>query len=319
MKKTGIDPEIRMIGLEDCTLKEITDLWNEGFQREFSPVLQTPVQRLRRMSRCRIHPGLSVVLEIGGVPAGFVWIGWWEADGVKRAWNGGTGIIPAYRGQRFGKLMLDEAVRRVRDAGAASLSLEAMIANERAIRTYRSCGFRIVDRLVMLQRKDGFDRPTFVHGPSGRYMTVRGRPGLASRLPFYGERRSSWTSQWFSLQETDAEALLVYDGNGAVGYALFQEMRDAAGRIAGIELFQCEASPERQDRKEVIDFMLSEVMKPQLSGIGRFVHYMRRSNREAVESLLAAGFEPTKEEYLMELPLLAEREAAQKSMGENTR
>lgn len=291
----------QMKSMAECSVNVLTELWNRGFQQDYSDTKHTPAQQLQRMGRYRIDPGLSVVAYIGEEPAGFVWIGWREAHGRKLAWNGGTGVIPAFRGRGLSKRMLAEAIRRVGEAGAESLSLEAMTNNEPAVRAYRSCGFVTLDRLHVLQHKGGaFNHASFARERSFAYMTVRGKPELVGRLPFYNDKTTSWTCQWFSLEES--QSLVVYDSGGnAAGYATFREDCADDGRQSSVELYHCEADPSREDGRELIRFMLAEVMKPSVQTLTRRARYIRASNPFVLEALTEAGFQQMKEEYLMVL------------------
>jgi len=46
-----------------------------------------------------------------------------------------------WRGRGIGRILLREAVRLTREAGARRLTIGALAANEKAERTYRSFGF----------------------------------------------------------------------------------------------------------------------------------------------------------------------------------
>jgi ribosomal protein S18 acetylase RimI-like enzyme len=297
--------QAQLKSLAEFSLNAITDLWNTGFQQDYSNVMQTSAQRLRRMGRCHIQPELSVVCCIGEQPVGFILIGLREVQGRKLAWNGGTGVVPAFRRRGLSKLMLGEAIRRVKEAGAESLHLEALTHNAPAVRAYSSCGFVIVDRLHTLHHKSGaLNEASFVRDRSLSYMSVRGKPQFAGQLPFYNDRTTSWICQWFNLQES--ESLIVYDPRGhAAGYATFKEEYGMDGRQWSVELYQCEADPSRDDGSDLIRYMLAEIMKPSVRHLSRRAYYLRDSNGIALAALTEAGFQQIreKEEYLMELPL----------------
>lgn len=292
--------------LNDCSIKEMTDLWNAGFEHYVSNMSRTPFQMSVRLGKFYIHPDLSVAAYIGGAPVGFVMIGWREIGGKKLAWNGGTGVASAFRGRGLSKLLLAEAVRRVRAAGADRLSLEVRTDNDRAIAAYRSQGFVAVDRVVNWSCKD-FERTPFLHKLEDKITLLYDVPSRVAQLPFYNSERCSWTTEWFNLES--AQSLMAIDRFGkVVAYALFQEDHSSPNEAANtIRLFHCEADPDQPNRSGLIRALLAELWKPCTLGIGRRVKYARASNSELTEALVEAGFAQTLEEYLMHLELSGTR------------
>lgn len=288
--------------LNECSIRDMTALWNAGFEHYVSNMSRTPFQMAMRLGRYHIHPELSVAAYIDGEPAGFVMIGWREIGGKKLAWNGGTGVASAFRGRGLSKPLLSEAVRRVRAAGADRLSLEVRTDNDRAIAAYRSQGFVAVDRVVHWSCKD-FERTPFQHKLEEGLALLCDVPSRVAHLPFYNSERCSWTTEWFNLES--AQSMLAIDRFGkVVAYALFQEEQSPTNGAANtIRLFHCEADPGHANRSGLIRAMLAELWKPCALGVARRVQYARASNAELTEALEEAGFVRTQEEYLMHLEL----------------
>ncbi|MBD2864697.1 GNAT family N-acetyltransferase [Paenibacillus oceani] len=292
--------EIRSLG--DCTIREITEQWNTGFQQYLGSdsIGMSIVQTTGRLGRLNIHPDLSVAAFVEGVPAGFVMIGLAEANGRKLAWNGGTGVNPSFRGHSLSKLLLREAIRRTQSAGAHSLSLETRIENDRAIRSYLSCGFEIRDQVHVMRKEGGFADLPFARSRSSDYRTVPVAPCRAGLLPFYPLAKNSWTVEWFMTE--DSEAIIALDHYGeAAGYAIYRRSLDSTGRLDSIQLTQCEADPQRGDGRDVIRFMLADIFSPLTELSFRSFHYLRESNGEALMALHEAGFITVYSEHLMTL------------------
>jgi ribosomal protein S18 acetylase RimI-like enzyme len=68
-----------------------------------------------------------------------------ERRGVGAIQN--LGILPRWRGQRLGALLLMQALHGFREAGLARSGLEVTAQNERALNLYRRLGFRRVKTL----------------------------------------------------------------------------------------------------------------------------------------------------------------------------
>lgn len=63
------------------------------------------------------------------------------------AFNVGTGVLPAYRGQRLVGKLYEVATPQLRQAGCTHVGLEVIKANERALRAYHHVGFRPIREL----------------------------------------------------------------------------------------------------------------------------------------------------------------------------
>lgn len=63
-------------------------------------------------------------------------------DGQLTAYNGGTGVIPSHRGTGLVKQMYNYLLPKLQEKKVTQCTLEVLTQNERAIRSYESCGFR---------------------------------------------------------------------------------------------------------------------------------------------------------------------------------
>jgi ribosomal protein S18 acetylase RimI-like enzyme len=93
-------------------------------------------------------PGGLVVLEIGGQIAGSVMIGY---EG-HRGWVNYLAVDPGRRGHGLGRLLMDEAERRLLALGCPKLNLQIRTSNEQAVAFYRKLGYRVDDVVSMGKR-----------------------------------------------------------------------------------------------------------------------------------------------------------------------
>ncbi|MDQ6942067.1 MAG: GNAT family N-acetyltransferase [Candidatus Eremiobacteraeota bacterium] len=88
----------------------------------------------------------------------------WTVDGVlsgvallayrgERAWIGGFGVVPEFRGRGLAQRYLDETLALVRASGATSVELEVLVDNARAIRLYERAGFERIDEVIVWTRE----------------------------------------------------------------------------------------------------------------------------------------------------------------------
>lgn len=64
-------------------------------------------------------------------------------NGQKTAYNTGTGVLPAYRGQKLVDQLYNHAIPLLKAKGVEQLSLEVIQKNEKAIAVYKRLGFDI--------------------------------------------------------------------------------------------------------------------------------------------------------------------------------
>lgn len=72
-----------------------------------------------------------------------------------RAWIGGFGVAPPYRGQGYAKRLLEHIIEAARGRGARSIALEVLQQNTPAAALYRAAGFETVRELWSYQAQLG--------------------------------------------------------------------------------------------------------------------------------------------------------------------
>ncbi|MFK7695537.1 GNAT family N-acetyltransferase [Paenibacillus sp. HJGM_3] len=308
--------------LNECTLDEAVALWNEGFSQYYSDMTQTVEKFTIYLGTKRINPTLSVGMFIDGKPAGFVLIATRSVNGKLIAWNGGTGVSPAFRGMGLARPLMKAAVDNMRAAGVHTAYLEVVSKNVKAIAAYEGAGFRIVDDLIGMKREGALSGAGAGDGAgdadgagagvgalagfaaagsdSGAYAVQPGRPAEVIGLPFYLPH-VPWSGQWFQLQTHGGESLQVLDREtgAAVGYALFTRHYNDLGELSSIVLHHCEADPAREDGGAIVRAALAHAFGPPDREIGRSVDNLRASNPPVLAALSEAGFATLYEQKLM--------------------
>ncbi|CAG7636893.1 GNAT family N-acetyltransferase [Paenibacillus allorhizosphaerae] len=278
--------------LSECTLVEALEAWNKGFEGYFIDATMTLDAFLARMVNEGLSPALSVVAFVDGKPAGIVLNGVRTIRGDKIAWNGGTGVAQAYRGQGIGKKLMQASLDIYREEKVNIATLEAIRANAPAIELYKRMGYSIVDRLAVLQHKGMYESSA---EQKAYYVAVTGRTQEAARLPFY-EAMTAWQTQWPSIR--DGELLVLTDTDGQeAAYCLYRHGFDSSGAHVSATLFQCVVKPGRPDRDKLVRCALAHTF-------GSPRELTRRAfnlplDHDAVRLLLSAGFELTSEQVMM--------------------
>ncbi|KPJ59227.1 MAG: hypothetical protein AMJ46_12045 [Latescibacteria bacterium DG_63] len=84
---------------------------------------------------------------------GFTMVGLDNVNGIRSAFDIGTGITKAYRGKGIAAEMFEYALPRLRRKNVKKFILEVIRTNERAIKAYQRAGFRITRELDCLELK----------------------------------------------------------------------------------------------------------------------------------------------------------------------
>ncbi len=108
-----------------------------------SPAGLSEERLLLRMRKNAVDYDLSVAAYNDGRMVGFTLIGVDAWGGRLTAYDAGTGIVPAFRGQGLARRMFDRALAPLRERGVEFFVLEVLQNNEPAIKAYRKAGFEI--------------------------------------------------------------------------------------------------------------------------------------------------------------------------------
>lgn len=133
--------------LENISLTTLTATFNTAFAGYYVPINTSEAGMQQRIRRTRIDLAQSVGVMDGKELVAFMLMGIGEQARQMTAYNGGTGVVPAFRGQRLVKAMYDWALPKWRQNGLQRASLEVIAENTKAIRAYQRVGFTLGRRL----------------------------------------------------------------------------------------------------------------------------------------------------------------------------
>ena len=282
--KNSVNVELKP--MNTCSFQTALDVWNEGFQEYFVDLTLSLDKFLARVTSERLSPELSFIAFVAEKPVGLLLNGI-RANGVtKSAWNGGTGVIPSYRGKGIGRALVNASIELYEEQGIEVATLEALRGNESAIKLYTNCGYSIVEELTFLDAGDSVHSFDLKPGFTVRQVSL----SSVGALSFYPEL-SAWQTQWQSLLSSNGEAIIVSDDSGgAVGYALYKKRYDADGTLANVALCQCEVAPDRDDAEHIAASALQRAFFFEPGSYRRSTHNFRKSNQLVVRMLSDAGF-----------------------------
>lgn len=134
--------------LEGVCYKELYDAFLKAFADYFVSFDMGVEQFVSKMlKRKSYHPGISVGAFIDGQMVGFVFNGLRNLNGVKTAYDCGTGIIPEYRSKGIGNKILKATEEILIQKGVRQYLLEVIQENGPAVKLYKKQGFEITREL----------------------------------------------------------------------------------------------------------------------------------------------------------------------------
>ncbi|MGB8957354.1 MAG: GNAT family N-acetyltransferase [Tumebacillaceae bacterium] len=280
--------EITIKRMHECTMEEVLESWNKGWEGYYFNMTMGYDQYFARMASEGLSIPLSLIAFAEGKPAGFLLNGIRNLDGKKVGWNGGTAVSPEYRRHGVGRKLMEAALDVYREEGCDMAILEAMSQNDRAIALYEQYGYETIDRLL-LYVCESFGEGTFGLRDETPYA-VRAVPlSEAGNLPFY-KHWAAWQTHWLS-DRGNGEALVVEDEEGnVVGYALCRRFYSLDGQLLAVVLTQCETLPDHPDADTILATALRDVFGPASARCRRSTLNLSAKHERLLRLLEQEGF-----------------------------
>ncbi|MEH7272475.1 GNAT family N-acetyltransferase [Neobacillus vireti] len=281
--------------LNELTFNESLQIWNEGFKGYFVDVSMTLDAFIARIVKENLSISKSIVAYDGNKPVGILLNGIQEINGVKTAWNGGTAVVPEYRGKGVGRFLVETSEAINREEGVEVATLEAIRENTPAIELYQKMGYEVADSLLWMSHEDSlaFEEAD----PSFSYEKGNAHDILS--LDIYDQNIKPWQTQWFNIK--DAELLTISDSaaDKNVGYFLYRRVLDNSGVQIGTVLYQGMAVQDRSDQKQIILAGLKKVFHPHDAKMKRIIVNIPLKNKVLVDALKELGFSVSTEQVFM--------------------
>ncbi|MDC7246110.1 MAG: GNAT family N-acetyltransferase, partial [Sphaerochaetaceae bacterium] len=135
-----------------------TSVLHKAFLLAFSDYQIAVESTEKKMVESNCQRGIDYSCSFGAFTdcdelAGFIFCGVRKIGEHLLFYDGATGVIPSFRGQRIAGKLLDAAIEKARSCGAHSFILEVLKNNKKAIEIYRSRGFTITRNLICYEMK----------------------------------------------------------------------------------------------------------------------------------------------------------------------
>lgn len=158
--------------LEEVTISQIVDVFNASFANYFVPIQFTATSLRAKMKQEGTQLSLSVGAFDGEQLVGIILQGVREQDGKREVYNGGTGVLPSYRGQQITEKMYQFILPKLREGNIHKALLEVITENIPAIKVYERVGFQKVRKLICWKKTNNIPSTNLSIAVSFRPITI---------------------------------------------------------------------------------------------------------------------------------------------------
>jgi ribosomal protein S18 acetylase RimI-like enzyme len=217
---------IEIKSLSNLELADLVHAFNEAFSDYVIPVHLDEDHLAYKLLTDRIDLSLSAGAFDDGQLIGFIYTGVGDGDGISTAYNAGTGVFPAYRGQRLTERMYDYLIPLFKAKGIQQCLLEVMTDNPAAIHVYEKIGFRKT-RMVAGFRGT-VEEPSRLLGGAMQVSVIMDLPW--TQLSDFWNFPPSWQNDTPGVRKVWDQVLAIGLQNGGelVGYGIKNK---ASGRV----------------------------------------------------------------------------------------
>lgn len=132
---------------------KLLKLFNSSFSDYFFPITFTKEQFIDKFSNEGVRLDLSVGVFDNENLVAFILHFVAFKNGIKTIYNGGTGVISTYRGNKLTKKMYDFILPKIKNENIEKMVLEVLIQNHAAIKIYKQVGFKTTRELECFKGK----------------------------------------------------------------------------------------------------------------------------------------------------------------------
>ena len=241
--------------LEQVGKLDILQAFNLAFENYFVPLQLTTSQFEAKLKADNTNLSLSVGAFDNDVLVGFILHGTKEEAEKLAIYNGGTGVLPSYRGQGLTKQMYGYFFTALQPQRVSYLILEVISSNHAAIKSYKDVGYRIIRELNCC--KGQLNEFSLDIEAEIIELEECDWPLLQS----FWDVGPSWQNSIRSVNQNNSSILGAFFGDQLVGYLVYSQKSNRIQQIAVHKKFR---------RRGVASNLVNYVKKeygPQLSVI----------------------------------------------------
>lgn len=274
--------------MENLSFKQAHELFINGFEGYFIPMKMSLDAFVIRMGNEGLSPELSIVMYDADQPIGFVLQGIREVDGQKIAWNGGTGIIPSYRGKKHGTVLMEKALDLLKQQNVSVATLEALSVNKPAIKLYENVGYEVIDTLHFLESEGELPYKEDLVNE----FTIKRIPALQAAHGHIFPTRVPWQVDPSITPKIGGEAVIATKNGEIYAACLIRKKQQYGSEPEGVTLFQTVMKKESEEGERALHLVLQEGLDFK-QPLKRTTYNLMDMNHKTISFLQKNGFKNT--------------------------
>ena len=234
---------------------ENPDAIYEAFAQAFNDyeIQLSKEEFFRMMSRRGFDPSLSFAAYENDKIVAFTLNGIGEFNGIKTAYDTGTGTIKEYRGKGLASEIFKYSIPYLKSSGIEQYLLEVLQHNEKAVSIYKKLGFE-VSREFNYFVKDNSELKFGAKQLNQGYQVIDIDLNNTNLMLEFCDFNPSWQNSFEAISRNplDFKAIGITDSESLIGYCIFEPN---SGDISQI------AVDRKHRRKGVGNHLLSQILK----------------------------------------------------------
>ncbi|WP_144512399.1 N-acetyltransferase [Bacillus sp. FJAT-22090] len=274
--------------MEDLTYRQSHELFIQGFEGYYIPMTMELDAFIAKIGTENLSPGLSIIMFEDELPIGFVLQGIRDVNGQKMAWNGGTGIIPKYRGRKLGEILMEKALDVLKQQGVSIATLEALSMNHPAIKLYEKVGYKVMDTLHFWEA----DGVLPMDEEIANEFLIKRIPALQAAHAKIFPTMAPWQVDPTIIPKVGGEAIIAAKDGEVLAACLVRTRQQFGSEAEGVTLFQAIVNKDSEEGERALYAVLQEGLLFQKS-LKRTTYNLMDHSQKTLSFLQSKGFRNT--------------------------
>lgn len=238
----------------------------EAFDQAFAnyEVQINKVQLQTMLKRRGFDPGLSFAAFDGDKIVAFTLNGIGDFNGIRTAYDTGTGTLKEYRGQGLATQVFEYSIPFLREAGINQYLLEVLQHNTKAVSVYRNLGFEVTREFYYsMQANEHISN--LIKESDTLYSVKQISTDQLDLFTEFWDFTPSWQNSFESIQRAvdDFICLGVFVDGRIVGYCVFEPISGDLTQIAVDKKYR---------RQGIASLLLKEILNLNKNSILKIVN-----------------------------------------------
>ncbi|MFG5859479.1 MAG: GNAT family N-acetyltransferase [Dysgonomonas mossii] len=238
----------------------------EAFDQAFAnyEVQINKVQLQTMLKRRGFDPGLSFAAFDGDKIVAFTLNGIGDFNGIRTAYDTGTGTLKEYRGQGLATQVFEYSIPFLREAGINQYLLEVLQHNTKAVSVYRNLGFEVT-REFYYSMQTNEHISNLIKESDTLYSVKQISTDQLDLFTEFWDFTPSWQNSFESIQRAvdDFICLGVFVDGRIVGYCVFESISGDLTQLAVDKKYR---------RQGIASLLLKEILNLNKNSILKIVN-----------------------------------------------